>query len=176
MPILIAILGALVAVYFFVMRARNAANVAGDLIDVANDVRLAARRFGFRRNLNEHPVESIDDPKIAIGALASAFLELDDLPTREQRGKLDTQLREILRIDAKSAQEITILGRWLVAECGGPEPAVARLSRKLFKMQGTDAMQSVLTIINGTLQETGTGLSGRQTEALDSIKRAFRVK
>ncbi len=176
MPVLIAILGAAVAVYFFVIRARNAANMAGDLVDVANDVRLAARRFGFRRNLNEHPVESIDDPNIAIGALVSAFMELDDLPTRDQRNKLSEQLRKILRLDAKSSEEITVLGRWLITECGGAEPAVTRLSRKLFKMQGSEAMQPVLTIINGTLQETGSSLSVRQKEALDSIKSAFRVR
>jgi len=175
MPFIIAILGILGAVYFFVIRARNATRMAGELVDVANDIRLAARRFGFRRKLNQHPVESIDNPNIAISALATAFLELDDLPTREQRDRLNTQLRDVLEIDAGSVEEITVLGRWLVSECGGADQAVARLSRKLFKMQGADALQPTLTIINGMLQGNGAGLSTRQKEALDDIKRAFRL-
>lgn len=177
MPIIIAILGLLAAVFFFVIRARNAAQMTGEMVNVANDIRLAARRFGFRRKLNQHPVDSIDDPNIATSALASAFLELDDLPTRDQRDGLHRQLREVLGIDAGAAREITVLGRWLVEECGGAGQAVPRLSRKLFKMQGADGLQPVLSIINGTLQQqNGTALSDRQREALEDIKRAFRLQ
>jgi len=175
MPFIIAILGILGAVYFFVIRARNTAHMAGELVDVANDIRLAARRFGFRRRLNEHPVDSIDDANIAISALATAFLELDDLPTQDQRDRLNGQLRDVLALDAGAVEEMTVLGRWLVGECGGADPAVARLSRKLFKLQGADALQPTLSIINGTLQGQDTGLSTRQKEALDDIKRAFRL-
>jgi len=176
MPVIIAILGILGAVFFFVLRARNAAHMAGDLIDVAKDIRAAARRFGFRRQSNQHPVESIDDPNIAISALATAFLELDDLPTRDERDRLHGQLRKVLRLNAKDAEEITVLGRWLVSECGGADAAVNRLSRKLFKMQGAEAMQPVLNIINGSLQDAGTELSERQKDALETIQRAFRLK
>jgi len=42
MPVLIATPGTLVAVYRFVMRVRNATDMAGDLVDMATDVRLAA--------------------------------------------------------------------------------------------------------------------------------------
>ena len=175
MPYIIAILGALTAGYFFVMRARNAAEMTGELMDVANDVRLAARRFGFRRKLNVHPVENIEDPKLAIGGIASAFLELDDLPTREQRDALDRALRDQLRVDAREAQEITVLGRWFVTECGGADAAVARLSRKLAGLGGAESFQPLLKIVNATLT-AGTGsLNDRQREALDAVKNAFRI-
>ena len=174
MPFLIALAGIAAAVYFFVIRARNAADVAHDVVDMANDVRLAARRFGFVRRTNVHPVESIDDPRLAIAALATAFLELDDLPTAEQRAALTLQLRTTLRADTAEAEEMSVLGHWFVSECGGPQPAIARLSRKLMKQDGVAQVDPLLTVLG---KITGpAGLSDKQRDALDDIKRAFRIK
>ena len=50
MHLVIAALGILTAVYFFVIRARGAAEMTSELIDMAADVRAAARRLGFRPN------------------------------------------------------------------------------------------------------------------------------
>jgi hypothetical protein len=175
-PVLIALVAIVVSVVFFVIRARNAAHLADELVDVANDVRLAARRFGFRRTTNVHPVESIDDVNLATGALAAAFLELDDLPTKDQRDRFNVQLRNTLELDARTAQETEVLGRWFISECGGAQPAVTRLSRKLFKLGGAPAMQPVLTIIQGVMQGSDSGLSQRQNEALVEMKNAFRIQ
>jgi hypothetical protein len=136
MPVLMAILGIIGAAYFWTQRARNARYMLGDVGDMANDVRLAARRFGFTRKMNVHPVESIEDPRLAIAAMANAFIELDDLPTAEQRQLLQVQLRSKLRADADEAEEMEMLGRWFMSECGGADPAIARLSRKLYKIGG----------------------------------------
>jgi len=175
MPFLIAALGALIAAYFFFVRARNVGHMAGDLIDVAQDVRLAARRFGFRRKTNVHPVETIEDPKLAVGAIATSFVELEDLPTKEQRDALQTALREAYRLDAKEAEEITVLGHWFVSECGGAEQAITRLGRKLYKLDGKNSFAPLLTILNATAQANGSGLNAHQRSALDEVKRAFRI-
>lgn len=47
-----AILSIIGAAYFWTQRARNARDMLGDVGDMANDVRLAARRFGFTRKMN----------------------------------------------------------------------------------------------------------------------------
>jgi hypothetical protein len=86
--------------------------------------------------MNVHPVESIEDPRLAIAAMATAFIELDDLPTAEQRQLLQVQLRSKLRADAGEAEEMEVLGRWFMSECGGADPAIACLSRKLYKIGG----------------------------------------
>jgi hypothetical protein len=174
-PFLLGIVGIAAAVYFFVIRARNAANIATDVVDMANDVRLAARRFGFKRRTNLHPVEAIEDSKIAIAAVAYGFLELDDLPTLDQRNAFLVHIRAQFRITDSEAEELMILGRWLVSECGGPTPAVTRISRKLNKMVGAAALDPLLSIIQKTIAATGSTLSVRQKEALDDIKRAFRI-
>jgi hypothetical protein len=42
---------------------------------VASDVMVAARRLGFRRRQQTHPVDSIGDPKNAAAAIGIAFVE-----------------------------------------------------------------------------------------------------
>lgn len=175
MHIVIAAVGLLVTIYVFFIRARNTGHVAADLTDVANDVRLAARRFGFRRQTNVHPVETIEDPKLAVGAIATAFLELDDLPTREQRAALQGALRDAYGLDGKGAEEVTILGHWFVSECGGPEQAITRLARKLYKLDGADSFQPLLGILNTTMASGSGALNPGQRSALDEVKRAFRI-
>ena len=103
MPVILAVVGVVTAVLFFVLRARNAAHAATDLIDMANDVRLAARRFGFRRRADIHPAESIEDHRVAIAGISSAFLELDDLPTSDQRAALTRSMQDTLDLSKQDA-------------------------------------------------------------------------
>ena len=173
MPFLIALIGIIGAAYYWTNRARNAQNVAGEVLDMANDVRLAARRFGFRRKTNLHPVECIEDPRLAIATIATAFIELDDLPTAEDRARLHLQLRSKLRADAKEAEEMEVLGRWFMAECGGAEPAIARLSRKLYKLGGSEQMRPLIEILKASIIGE---LSNKQRDALDDIQRAMRIR
>jgi len=172
-PIILAIIGILAAAFFWAQRARNARDAVGEIADMANDVRLAARRFGFSRKMNVHPVESIEDPRLAIASIATAFIELDDLPTAEQRKKLTVQLRSKLRLDAKEAEEMEILGRWFMSECGGADPAIARLSRKLYKLGGAEQIEPLMDVLKGAMIGP---LSDKQREALDDITRAMRVR
>ncbi|MGH1454393.1 MAG: hypothetical protein ACRBBV_14605 [Paracoccaceae bacterium] len=178
MPIIIALIGVIGAVYFFVHRARNAANMTGELLDVANDVRLAARRFGFSRRTNLHPVEAIEDPEIAIAAIGWAFVELDQLPSAEQQLMLKKALHKHRNLSLEAAEEMMILGRWLVSESGGAFPAVSRLTRKLIRLQPRD--ESFFTPLMSVLSEvTNKGgsskISDRQSDALDDIRRAYRI-
>jgi uncharacterized tellurite resistance protein B-like protein len=175
MPLLIALMAAAVAIYLFLNRTSNTAHVAGDLAGMAGDVMSAARRFGFRRRTNIHPVESIEDPNLAIAGIACAFLELDGYPTLEQRNMLLVQLQSKLNVDQSAAEELFVLGRWFIHECGGPAPAISRLSRKLVKMSGEQPVELLLDIVKAAL-EVGTGaMNNNQTEAFDDVKRAFRL-
>lgn len=176
MPFLIGIVGIAVAIYWFVIRTRNAANVATDLFDVANDVRLAARRFGFRRRSDLHPAESIADPNLAIAGIAVAFLELDDYPTQQQRQALLVQIQSKLHLEQDVATELTVLGRWLMTECGGPQPAIARLSRKLYKLDGARQVEPLLSIVQQVLVIGGGQMNHKQRDALDDVRRAFRLQ
>jgi hypothetical protein len=174
MPFILALLAAAGAAYFWYIRAQRAADIATELMDVATDVRNAARRFGFRRRANQHPVESIDDPKIAIGAMGIAFLEMDDLPTADARAATDIALRKHLNISAEEAEEVAILGHWLVEECNGAVQAFPRLAKKLRRMEHPPALETLMNVVQDITAATGGEPSRRQAEALQDLNHIFR--
>lgn len=172
MHIVIAVIGIITAVYFFVMRARNAAEMTSEILDMADDVRAAARRFGFRRNKAAHPVDAIEDANTAAATVATAYLELHGLPTEETKNGLLMSMQNELEISKNDAEELLILGRWLMNECNGPEPAITRASRQLYRLTGGD-IGPLMEILKSASADP---LSDRQREALDEIRRAFRIK
>lgn len=177
MHILLALAGLATAAYFIVIRARTGAEVATELIDMAADVRAAARRFGFRRRTNQHPVDGVDDPNLAIGALATAFLELDDLPTADQRTALDLSLRKHLDVDGGTAQEIAVLSRWLVESCTGPAAAFPRLAKRLRTVDGGASFPALMQVLGDvTAASQNAKPSHRQSDALAELSRIFRLK
>lgn len=173
MPFILALIGAAAAVYFFAIRARNTAHAARDIADVANDVRLAARRFGFSRKTNVHPVEQIEDARVAAAALVKAVIDENGMPTQEVHNAFLIQLQKGLQFSLADSKEVVTLANWLIASCNGASPAISRLSRKLYKMSGSDAATPVFGILEAIYAETG--MSARQIDALEDIKRTMRV-
>ena len=171
MHIVIGVIGLITAVYFFVIRARNAAEMTHELMDMADDVRAAARRLGFRRVKEQHSVDAIEDPNTAAATLAEAYMELHGLPTEDTRAALLQAMQSALEIDLKEAEEQMILGRWLVNECKGPSPAISRGSKRLYQLTGGD-IGPLLDILGAV---TADPVSDQQTEAVHEIKRAFRL-
>ncbi|WP_037254932.1 hypothetical protein [Roseobacter sp. SK209-2-6] len=175
MPFLLGALGLIAAAYFWAMRARNAAEMTHELLDVANDVRLAARRFGFRRRHNLHPVDTIDDAAIAIAAIGSCLLELDDYPTAEQKEALIRGLRDAQGISHEAAEELVILGRWITNESGGPAQAVSRLAKRLYKLNGAEDLETIAKIATSIAKFGNGALSEKQKTALEDLQRGLKV-
>ncbi|MEM1232991.1 MAG: hypothetical protein AAGH70_02595 [Pseudomonadota bacterium] len=172
MPIILGILGAIVAAYFFFIRARNAGQIAGDVFDAANDVRLAARRFGFRRTANRHPMEDVDDPNVACAVVALSYIQLDGPASATDHARLKETLATVLEMSAQDAEELLILARWLIDQCNGASPALSRAARKLYKMQRENAAGPML----GILSEVAASPSGRQQDALQDVRVALHLK
>ena len=110
---------------------------------------------------------------LAIGGLATAFVALDDLPTQEDRGRLNLALRKHLDLDAAGAEELEVMGQWFVNECKGPESAVPRLAKRLKRL---DDGASFATLMNLVQAAAKTPLSQKQSEALNDIRQAFRIQ
>lgn len=176
MPYLIALMGLVIGAYFWIQRARMAAEATQDLAGMAQDVMAAARRFGFRRRHDMHPVESLDDPDVAIAGASVAFLELGGLPSTEQQDKLILSLQSHLGQNQDKAEEAAILGRWLVNECGGAQQGLERLTRRLHKMKGAETFQPLMAVLRDVAASSRDGqVSNRQREALEEIARLFRI-
>jgi hypothetical protein len=174
MPFIIGLLGLVAAAYFWANRVRNAAEITHELGNMAGDVLSAARRFGFRRRHNQHPVDSLDEPGVAIAGIALAFLELGGLPSREQHEALIRTVAHHLRLTQADGQESVILGRWLMSESGGPHPALARLTKRLRKLDAA-SLAPLMDVLKEVGITAGGVLSVQQKEALQDIARVFRV-
>lgn len=175
MPVILGALAVLAAAFFWIQRARNAAQVGHDLVDVAKDIRLAARRFGFQRRSNVHPAETIEDPQIALAALGASFLELDDYPTAEQKEALVRGLRQELQIPHQDAEELVLLGRWIMQECGGPQQATSRLSRRLYKLSAQSHFNVFVSLIQGITKYGDGTLTQPQKTALEEVQRGLKI-
>ena len=176
MHIILGLIGLITVAYVWIWRMRSAAEMTQELAGVAGDVMAAARRLGFRRKLNLHPAESVEEPKLAVGGLAAAFLELGGLPTAEQQDAMMTALQKHLDLGLKDAEETLILGRWLVGESGGAVPAISRLSRRLVKLDRAGSLTPLMAVLNDVALVGRGGISDRQREALEEIATAYRVK
>jgi hypothetical protein len=177
MHIILGILALAASAYFLIMRARRGAEMASDLLDVADDIRAAARRFGFHKKYNQHPIESVDTPNLALGALATAFIELDDLPTAETRENLQNALQEHALMTRQESEEVMVLGRWLVFECTGAVSAVPRLAKKLRELDKEGAgFAQLMSVLQEVAAGQSQGLSQRQKEALEELKTVFRLR
>lgn len=175
MPVLIAILGIIAAAGVWAWRIHMAREALDAAAGLTGDIVSAARRLGFRRRANVHPVESVDDPALAIAAIGIAFLDLASLPTAEQLRTLKAGLTEDLSISEARADELLIVGRWLVNECKTPNAAVTRLGKRLNALDqaGFEPLLSVL----GRVSSGGDGtMSPRQRDALDEVARIFRLR
>lgn len=174
MPVILGLIGLILAAGFWAWRIRMAKQALDDVSLMAGDVIAAARRLGFRRRLNLHPVESVDEPDLAIAAIGVAFLDLAAMPTAEQVETLKGSLAAHLGVSAARADEMVIVGRWLVNECKGADAAVGRVTKRLYELdkQGFTNLLAVL----GDMGQSGSGLSPRQRDALDDIARIMRLK
>ncbi len=175
MPFLLGLIAIVGTIVYWMYRARNVSDTALELVDAANDVRLAARRFGFRRKANKHPADIIEDPNIAIAAIGDAFIELDGFPTHEDKQALTISVAKTCGVSARDAADLVVLGRWIVGQCNGPLPAIDRLSRNLYRESKTLHFQKVMDVIKSTTSNAGGNLTDQQKAALNDIQRGFKL-
>ena len=176
MPVLLGLLAAAAGVIFWIYRARDVAHAAKDLGDMAGDVMSAARRFGFRRRYNEHPVDSLQDQDVAVAGAGVAFLEMAGLPSSQQQAALLVSLQHHLNVSHDRGQEAMILGRWLMSECGGAQPRFARLTRRLAKLSELERFEQLMAVLRDVSAAGGGSLVPLQKDALAEVARAFKLR
>ncbi len=172
MPIIIAILAAIGGAIFWWARSnpRDALSVADDAVTIARN---APRKLAFRRQTKVHPVEGVDDPRIAVAMIGEAFIQLDDLPTSDMRARLRDMTRIVWRLSDDDADELQSLSHWLVDQCGGASPAVSRAARRLYKLDGAESWNDIERLIGGL---TEGELSDSQRGALEDVRQALHLR
>ena len=169
MHIVIAVLLALAGAIWWWAR-RNPGDAIGLADDAVTLARNAPRRMAFRRQTRAHPVEGIDDPRLALAAIGAAWIRLDGLPGREDRARLVDMTRILWRLDEAEAEETLALAEWLVAQCQTPEAAIPRLGRRLWKIDEARSWPELERLLDAlTPGAPGPG----QAAAMDDLRLAL---
>ncbi len=106
---------------------KQAGEVVGELANAAQDVKNAARRFGFNRKKNVHPADSLDDARIAAVGVVLAVAASDGELTAGELDATKLEAAKTFNIDATEAGEMVALARWTVSQCGNTDNAIYRL-------------------------------------------------
>lgn len=170
LALLVLIVG---GVGLWLWRARMAVDTAREAVDVADDVRAAFRRFGYRRKHNKHPIESVEDPRLAAAALMASIIRLNGDPLKEQWDALRLECRASFRVDAKEGEEIAAFGRWLSGQFSNPGEAIRRLI-PIVRDRAPEAAKAGAPAMLLRVAEAGEGgVSDLQRAEIDRIARGL---
>jgi hypothetical protein len=174
MPFILGLVAVAGIAYLWFWRARNAAQAASELMDAANDVRLAARRFGFRRKRDTHPVDGIDDARVAGAGLVMALLMEGGVIRDDRRRAALAQMLSVFDTDHPEAEELATLGQWLVGQCASAPAAFTRLAKKLDQLAGAEVFPDLQRMITAVFIQDG-GLDPVAEDALTELRQRFRI-
>jgi uncharacterized tellurite resistance protein B-like protein len=128
---ILAALGAVLGVLLFILfRMQQAANAARDIADVAGDARGLFRRWGWRRKLAKHPLETIDDAREAAVAMMVAVAQADGAITERERGAITGEMTKRFGATLEQAEELMARARWAVQD----RSDVAEIFRRLMPL------------------------------------------
>lgn len=162
------IIGLLIAVIlgagYWVHRARSIRDAAETLADSANDVRLAARRFGFRRKINVHPIDSIEDARIVGLSIATAMAQIERTWTKEDNDTAIRRAQFAFEIGVDEATEMVVLALWLNSQSATPSDAAKRLGKRLKALAGKDTLPELEKLIEAIAgPDSGACDDGKET-------------
>lgn len=169
MPYLIALLGMISAIVFWYYRLRDTSQ---GVMDMANDVRLAARRFGFQRRQNTHPVESIDDARLAASAIMIIAAESDGAISEAEQKTFLLQCQSVFQCSAEEAGEFFIFGRWIANVSPVRDDTLRRLVRKTLQLGGAEALSDLGGMVLAIGEADHGAADDFVNEVLDRLKRA----
>lgn len=174
MHILIIALAALGAVVYWIYRVRGAAQATTEIVDAAEDVRAAVRRIGYRRAAGSHPVESVEDARLAAAGMMAAIARMDGDLTVSQINALRVECRAAFRTTQREADDIAAFGRWLAGQSNDPEDALRRLGERIVKLANEEARRDLIAMME-RVAAVENGISADQRAAIDRIRRNFGV-
>lgn len=167
---LIGLLAVVNAAGFWIWRARNAAEMTGEILDAANDVRLVARRLGFRRKSKVHAVDSVDDARVAGVAIIAALMRQVGRATPQQQDSWLLQMQSKFNVSKSEAEKLSVLGDWLVGQRATPSNAVPRIARRLSQLAGPDALPDMDEMISAIFADADDSLPGPVQDGLNDLR------
>lgn len=173
MGVLLAVLGAMGAVVFWMWRIRNAAEGAQIAMDLAGDAASAIRRFGFRRKSGVNPLDVEEDARLAAMAAMASVARMDGERTAAQTALLTATAERLFQARPDEARDMAAYGFWLSANAQ-PEEALRRLDRNLSRKLGPAEWKELFAAMKAAGEVEGP-LSERQTAAIARAEKAHQA-
>jgi len=173
MHILLGILGAFSVAMIWYWRLKTAREAAGEVANAANDARLAIRRFGYMRNRKTHPADCVDDPRLAAAGIVAAIASMDAPLSQAEIDRLTAEAGNVFDVEPGEAVDIAAFGRWIAGQCKTPEEAVRRLVKVVSSEAGAEAGPDLIAMAEQVATADGINLDGRETDALEDIRRGL---
>lgn len=153
-------------------RARNAADAAQGVMDMASDARAAARRFGYKRRNKTNPLDTVDDARLSAAGILVSIAKLDGDLSREQVDGITRVCLESFEVDSAEAGDMVAFGRWL-SQQGEAEEVARRLARGLRGQMGGERSASLFAMMEQVASIEGGAPSERQEQAFDVVRRVL---
>jgi uncharacterized tellurite resistance protein B-like protein len=153
---ILAALGAVLGVLLFVLfRMQQAANAARDIAGAADEARGLFRRWGWRRKLAKHPLETIDDAREAAAAMMVAVAQADGAITERERGAITGEMATRFGATPQQAEELLARARWLVQDRSDAGEVFRRLTPLVQRTCGPVERSDLIEMLGSVAKADG---------------------
>ncbi len=172
MPALIALIGIVAAAGFWFYRIRAAKDAAGEMFEMANDVRLAARRFAYKRKHSTHPIDGVDDARLAAAGIMAIAAEIDGHVTANEQRVMVEQAASVFNCGQAEAEEMIVFGRWLASQGNNRDETVRRLYKRMISLGGTETIPDMVRMVEAVAAADGQVEDDGIQDIIDRLNRA----
>ena len=148
MHILIAILGAVGAVAFFIWRLNQASQAARELSETASELANLPRKMRFKGKAGKRGIDVIDDPREAAAALVYGAIVSGDDATPDRKAALAESLAEVFQVSEDEAKELVARAAWHINALNDPINTVNPLTDRLIAEVGREAMADLKRLMD----------------------------
>jgi uncharacterized tellurite resistance protein B-like protein len=167
---LLAALGILAAAAYWIYRIRQTADSTRVVLDAAQDVKAAARKFGFRTRANQHPSEGVDDARVTAAALLVLVAETDGGISRAEQSAILQQLQTVFQMSSSDADELFMFAKWLASQGSNPDDMIRRFIKRTVVLGGRDTLPDMISMVRAVGEaDTGT-ITDDTAQVIENLK------
>jgi uncharacterized tellurite resistance protein B-like protein len=168
--ILLAALGILAAAAFWIYRIRQTADSTHVVLDAAQDVKAAARRFGFQTRANQHPSEGTDDPRVTAAALLVLVAETDGGISRAEQTAILKQLQIVFQMSGSDADELYTFAKWLASQSSSPDDMIRRVIKRTVDLGGRDTLPDLISMVRAVGEADTATITDDTAQVIEKLK------
>ena len=140
------------------------------------EVHEAASALGYDRGRGIDAVESIHEGKIACTGLALGLLQFGGDLSRNGRDTLLVYLQLELGVPRAEAENLILLGRWLVDGGETTLETVAHLAMRLHTLDGPDSLERLEAVLDAVTAVEETQADPFLDETMDEVRAILSVQ